>query len=61
VNACGFVPGISETMVDIGTEMVQGLIRNGKSGASVGQIARCVISIILVCSIVYHFLTHLQR
>jgi hypothetical protein len=59
VDACAFVPGISETMVDIGTEMVQGLIRNGKSGASVCQTARCVISIILVCSIVYHFLTHL--
>jgi hypothetical protein len=26
VDACAFVPGISETMVDIGTEMVQGLI-----------------------------------
>lgn len=26
LDACAFVPGISETMVDIGTEMVQGLI-----------------------------------
>ena len=26
VDACAFVPGISETMVNIGTEMVKGLI-----------------------------------